>query len=101
MPNMTRQRFADAALLASRWNPEALRIRRHHRGLRVGRALRNPAVWHRLRPIDGIGERAASAHRRTFEMRIDILPNNLAGGCDLEKPSIHPFVNERVAVRKP
>src|ERR1700694_422939 len=87
-------------LLTLRWNPEVCGIRWRNSVLRMRRLRRNPAIGHRLRPVNGVGERAP-ARVGMREMRVDVLPHNLALRCDLEEATVHAFIDERIAVRKP
>jgi hypothetical protein len=58
----------------------------------------NPIVGNRLRTEHQAVENCLAADGPLARVRKYVLPDDVAIGRDLEKPAVHPFVDQRIAV---
>ena len=72
------------------------------------RIMRGSRSCRLLRPFNLLGRIAVSTEDlvglrlwRPTKKRVDVLPDDFALRCDLEKSSEHPLIDERIAVRQP
>jgi len=70
--------------------------RRDHCSFRARRTGRHPVVAHRQRSVHPIADRVPT--RRFAQIRTDVFPNVFTAGGYLEKPPVHAFVDQGVAV---